>query len=172
MCLSIRTTKQDFAVIIMAAVCNRAGHYIFALWFLSSFFFYISFFPRLISAAADWICLPYFHTWPSANLECRSEMCCTRLAGNTGRKKLPFWHYGTTLSGYIFSTKARIDNRKNMINIDTSSTYPHNMVNFGLVTAEIRWRVWGTPANSNGFCFLAVLLHGILLVDVSQSLRR
>jgi len=22
----------------------------------------------------------------SANLECRSEMCCTRLAGNTGRK--------------------------------------------------------------------------------------
>jgi len=31
---------------------------------------------------------PYFHTWcgHSANLECRSEMCCTRLAGNTGRK--------------------------------------------------------------------------------------
>jgi len=26
--------------------------------------------------------------WPglSANLECRSEMCCMRLAGNTGRK--------------------------------------------------------------------------------------
>ena len=29
-------------------------------------------------------CLPYFHAWChlSANLECRSEMCCTRLAGN------------------------------------------------------------------------------------------
>jgi len=25
------------------------------------------------------------------------------------------------------------------------------MVNFGLLTAEIRWRVWGTPANFNGF---------------------
>jgi len=25
--------------VIMAALCNRAGHYIFALWFLSSFLF-------------------------------------------------------------------------------------------------------------------------------------
>ena len=33
-------------------------------------------------------CLPYFHTGCSlnANLECRSEMCCTRLTENTGRK--------------------------------------------------------------------------------------
>ena len=33
---------SDITVIIMAALCNRAGHYIFALWFLSSssiFFF-------------------------------------------------------------------------------------------------------------------------------------
>jgi len=29
------------------------------------------------------------YTWCgySANLECRSEMCCTRLAGNAGPKK-------------------------------------------------------------------------------------
>jgi len=33
----------------------------------------------------------YFHTWCglSANLGCRSETCCTRLAGNAGRKKSP-----------------------------------------------------------------------------------
>jgi len=33
-------------------------------------------------------CLPYFYTWCgfSTNLECRSEMCCTQLAGSTGRK--------------------------------------------------------------------------------------
>ena len=33
-------------------------------------------------------CLPYFYTWCclSANLECRSEMCCMRLAENTGCK--------------------------------------------------------------------------------------
>jgi len=29
------------------------------------------------------------------------------------------------------------------------------MVNFGLLTAEICWRVWGTPANFNGFRVLA-----------------
>jgi len=59
--------------VIMAALRSRCGHYIFALWFLSSFFI-----PRLISAVG---CPPYFRTWCglSANLECRSETCCTRL---------------------------------------------------------------------------------------------
>jgi len=35
-------------------------------------------------------CLSYFHTWCglSANLECRSEMCCTRLTENTVTQKL------------------------------------------------------------------------------------
>jgi len=40
--------------LFMAALCNKVDHYIFALWFLSSIF-YLFFFPRLISAAADWI---------------------------------------------------------------------------------------------------------------------
>ena len=63
-------------------------------------------------------CLPYFGTWcgPSVNLECRSETCCARLAGNTGRKKSrqksPSRHHRTNLSGHIFATKACIDNRK------------------------------------------------------------
>jgi len=46
------------------------------------------------------------------------------------------------------------------------------MVNFGLLTAEIRWRVRGTPANFNEFRVLAALLHGTLVVGVSQTLRR
>jgi len=100
-------------------------------------------------------------------------MCCTRIVGNTGRKKSPFWHHRTTLSGYIFGTKARIDNRKkNLLNIHTSSTCPDNLVNLGLLTAEIRLRVWGTPANFNWFRVLAALLHGTLVVGVSQTLRR
>jgi len=98
-------------------------------------------------------------------------MCCTRLAENIPRKKSPFWHHRTTLSGCIFETKACIDNRKKRIKTSTSSTCPDNMVNFGLLTAEIRWRVWGTPADFNGFCVLAVLLHGTLVVGVSQTLR-
>jgi len=35
-----------------------------------------------------------------------------RLAENTVCKKSPFGHHCTTLSGYIFTTKARMDNRK------------------------------------------------------------
>ena len=38
--------------------------------------------------------------------------------------------------------------------------------------AEICCRVWGTPANFNGFCISAALLHGTLVVGVSQTLRR
>jgi len=50
--------------IIMAALWNRARHYIFALWFLlsSSSFYH---FPHHISAAADWMStvLPQM-AWP------------------------------------------------------------------------------------------------------------
>jgi len=61
---------------------------------------------------------------------------------------------------------------KNLLNIDAASTCPHNMVNFGLLTAEICWRVWDTPANFNGFRVLAALLHSTLVLGVSQTLRR
>jgi len=130
--------------IIMAALCNRASHYIFALRFVSSSSSSSSFFIAK-SQPPQIGCLPYFHTWcgPSANLECRSKMCCTRLAGNTGRKKSPFWHHRTTSSGYIFGTEAFIyrQSEKKLLNSSTSSTCPDNMVNFGLLTAEICWRV-------------------------------
>ena len=61
---------------------------------------------------------------------------------------------------------------KNLLNSNTSFTCRHNMVNFGLLPAEIYWRVSGTPAIFNGFRVLAALQHGILLVGVSQTLRR
>jgi len=57
---------------------------------------------------------------------------------------------------------------KNLLNIDTSSTCRHNMVNFSLLTAEICWRVWGTPTNFNGFRVLAALLCGTLVVGVTK----
>jgi len=46
------------------------------------------------------------------------------------------------------------------------------MANFGPLTAEISLPVWGTHANLNGFRVLAALLHGTLVVGVSQTLRR
>jgi len=113
----------------------RAGHYFFALWFLSFFFF-----RRLISAVADWMSTIRLHmVWrcgPSVNLECKYEMYCTRLVGNAGPKKSPknspSGHHRTTLSGYIFATEAHIDNPKKLLNSSISTTCPYNMVNFGL----------------------------------------
>jgi len=61
---------------------------------------------------------------------------------------------------------------KNLLSSNISSTCPHNMVNFGPLAAEIGLVVWGTPANFNGFRILAALLHGTLVVGISQTLRR
>ena len=43
------------------------------------------------------------------------------------------------------------------------------MVNFGPLAAEIVSLVWGTPDNFNRFRVLAALLHGTLLLGVSQT---
>jgi len=104
---------------IMVALCNWADHYIFALWFLS-FFLLSFFFPRLISAAIDWMStiLPHM-VWPqcefktqvwnllhAARWKCRMQKI---------RQKSPSEHHRTTLSGSIFATKAHIDNRKKLV---------------------------------------------------------
>jgi len=89
-------------------------------------------------------------------------------------KKSPSEHHPTSLSGYIFATKACIGNRKKKLVKQQyiSSTCPRNMVNFGPLAAEIVSLLWGTPANFNGFRVLAALLHGTPVVGVSQTLRR
>jgi len=68
--------------------------------------------------------------------------------------------------------KARIDNRKKMLNSNISPSCRYTMVNFGLLAAEIVSLVWGTPAHFNGFRVLAALLHVTLVVSVSETLRR
>jgi len=96
-----------------------------------------------------------------------------RLAENTVCKKSPFGHHCTTLSGYIFTTKARIDNRKKLVKqqylLDMSPQYGELRQS---LAAEIVSLVWGTPANFNGFRILAALLHGTPVLGVSHTLRR
>jgi len=87
-------------------------------------------------------------------------------------KKSPSGHHPTTLLGYIFAIKARIGNRKKIVKHHYLPICPHNMVNFGPLTAEIDPVVWGTPANYNGFRVLAALLHGTRVLGVSHTLRR
>ena len=85
-------------------------------------------------------------------------MCCAWLAANTGHKKiakkLRSGHHSTTLSGYIFASKAPIDNwKKKLLNSNVSPDVltPHNMVNIGSLADEICWRVWGNLQISTGF---------------------
>jgi len=102
-------------------------------------------------------------------------MCCARLAENTEPKKSPkSRHLGTIaqLCRVISSQRRHVSTIGKMLNNNISPTCPHNMVNFGPLAAEICWRVWGTPANFNRFRVLAALLHGTLIVGVSQTVRR
>ena len=102
-------------------------------------------------------------------------MCYTRLAENTGRKKSPkiaIWALSQSrnfVGQYLRNEGMYRQSEKNLLNSNISRTCPYNMVNFGLLAAEIG--VWGTPANFNGFGVLATLLHGTLVVGVSQTLR-
>jgi len=82
-------------------------------------------------------------------------MCCTRLAENTGRKNdAKNRHLGTIaqLCRAISSQLRHVSTiGKNLLSSNISSRCSHNMVNFGLLAAEIVSLVWGTPANFNGF---------------------
>jgi len=72
------------------------------------------------------------------------------------RKNFAIWAPSHNFVGlYIFATKACIDNRKKVLNSNISPRWPHNMANFGRLTAEIGF--WGTPANFNRFRVLASL---------------
>ena len=103
----------------------------------------------------------YHHTWYGliANLERRSEMCCTLLVGNTGRKNDAKNRHLGTIAQLCWAVSSQLRHistiGKNLLSSNTSSTCLHNMVNFGLLTAEIGSGVWGTPANFNGFRVLA-----------------
>jgi len=66
-------------------------------------------------------------------------MCCTRLAGNTGRKnvsKIAIWAPSRNFVGSIFAAKARIDNRKKVFK---QQYLPHMFSQYGkLRTTRLR----------------------------------
>jgi len=85
----LRSLWPPSCVIGQTIIFSSCGFFFFLL--LLSFFF-------AHSQPSEIGCLPYFHTWCglSANLERMSEMCSTRLAENTRRKKSPkIRHLGT-----------------------------------------------------------------------------
>jgi len=97
--------------------------------------FFSSFFPRLIPAVADCMCT-ILQLWcgPSANLECMSEMCCTRSLETQDAKiakNSPSGHHRTNLSGMSSQLRHLSTIGKSLLNNNISPTCPHNMVNFG-----------------------------------------
>ena len=163
----------------MAALWNRVGHYIFALWFLS-FFFLLLFFPCLISAVARSHigCLPYLCTWrgPSANLECRSEMCCTQHGGNAGPKKSPQNRHLGTIAQICRAISSQL---RHVSTIGKKAAKQQYLLHMSSQYGELRptsgWDLLaclGTPANFNGFRALAALLHGTLGVSQAAALNR
>jgi len=104
-------------------------------------------------------------------------MCSKRLAEITGRKNYAqnrHLHTTAQLCRAMSSQRRYVSTiGKKLLNGNISSICLclHNMVNFGPLTAEICWRVWGTPENFNGFRVLASLLQRWRSTEVNQTLH-
>jgi len=88
-------------------------------------------------------------------------MCCTRLAGNTGRKNDAKNRHLRTIAQLCRAISPQLRHvsaiEKNVLSSNISLTCLYNMVNFGPLAAEIGSGVWGTSGNFNGFRVLALL---------------
>ena len=96
-------------LLVMAALWNRAGHYIFALWFLSFFFF----FSLNLSGRRLYVYHTSTHAVALVRIQNAGLKCAARSSLEMqDPKNSPSGHHHATLSGYIFATKAHVDNRK------------------------------------------------------------
>ena len=102
--------------LIMAVLRSRCGHYIFALWFLLLSFFYIS--PNLSRRNLD-VCHTSVHGVASVRIQNAGLKCAARgslqMQDPQKLSKIAIWAPSRKLSGYIFATKACIDNRKKVV---------------------------------------------------------
>jgi len=90
-------------------------------------------------------------------------MCRMRLDGNTGRKNDAKHLHLCTIAQLCRAISSQLRHvstiGKKILSNNISPTCPYNMVNYGVLAAEIVSLVWGTPTNFNGFRVLAALLH-------------
>jgi len=89
-------------------------------------------------------------------------MCCARLAEYTGCKKIAICAPSQNFVGLYLRNKVCIDNRKNLLNSNISSTCPHNIVKFGLHRRSVR--EFGHPSK-----FQRVSHLGIVTAPTSLS---
>jgi len=148
------TDRREGAVLnplTMAALWNRAGHYVFVLWFLL--------FPLAYSQPSQIGCLPYTHDVALVRIYDAGPKCtcCKWLAENTGRKNSPKIRHLRTIAQLCraISSQLRHASRigKNLLN-SKSPPRPHNMVNVSPLMADIVSLVWEHPQLiSTGFAF-------------------
>ena len=102
-------------------------------------------------------------------------MYCTRLAENTGLKNYAKNRHRHTIAEICRAISSQLRHistiRKKILKGNISSICFYNMVIIGPLTAKICWRVWGTPANFNGFRVFASLLHRRRSTEVNQTLH-
>ena len=146
-----------------------AAPHILPLWFLL-----LSLFPSpILSGRTSQVgCPSYFHTWcgPSVNLECRSDMCCTRLAEIQDVK---IRHLRTiaqlcrAISSYLrhLSTVGKIVKQQYLL---------HKSSQYGEVRPTSGWdqlKSSGHPSKFQRFRVLASLLHRRRLTEANQTLH-
>ena len=126
------------------------------------------------------LCMDVYHTsthgvdlvriW-NAGLKCAARSSL-QLQDAKKSPKIAIWAPSHNFVGlYLRNYGTYRQSEKNLLSSNISSRRPHNMVNFGPLAAEIRWRVWGTPANFNGFRVLASLLQRRRSTEVNQTLH-
>ena len=99
----------------------------------------------------------------AARWKCRTQKC---------HQKSPSGHHRTTLSGYIFATKARIDNRKKLVK---QRYVLHMSPQYGELRPTSGWDPSGSlrhPCKVQRVSHLGSVTARHLVVGVSQTLRR
>ena len=162
---------------IMVAICNRADHCTFALWFLSSIFFFLSS-PNLSGRRLD-----VYHTSThgvalvrikNAGLKCAARGSL-QIQDAKSRQKSPSGHHCTTSTGYIFTTKSHIDNRKKRNVLSSSTSSMHMSLQYGELRPPTGWDPFaslGHPRYFQRVSRLGSVTARHLVVGVSQILRR
>jgi len=139
----------------------------------SSFFF----FPRLISAAADWMSaiLPHMvWTWCEFKMQVWNLLHAARWKHRTqkSRQKSPSGHHRTTLSGYIFATETHINNQKKLVK---QQYVLHMSPQYGELRPTSGWdrlTSLGYPCKFQLVSRLGSVTAQHLVVGVSQTLWR
>jgi len=116
---------------------------------------------------------PYFHTWCglSANVECRSEICCRRLCENTGRKKSPKIRHLGTIAQLCRAVSLQL---KHVSTIGKKLVKQQYLLHNSSQYYELRSVYqFGAPQQiSTGFEYwLCSLLHRRRSTDVNQTLH-